>query len=172
MVAAQERDLKVLRALPYQTPPLRQFFAEGVDLDDPFEQHLLDLAVPPALAYNRIMVAYNGNPSGVEFKHHERDSWAFVLPDAAESGHSRIQYFDRNGFISHRSIDTLEMAVVDMVVERYTVDAPGTLDRLAATTQWRRGMAVAYLIQELGAGLITHQEFIRRQALLGPAQPA
>lgn len=167
-----ERDLNGLRSLAYKTPYLEMLLGEEHDSEDPFRRHCLDLAIPTAINFDRIMREYGGDPSGVEFKHVERDSWAFVLSDAAEPGRFRLQCFDQNGFYSHHSVDTLKKAVLDLVTERYLRAVPGDLDRLASTDAWRRGMAVTTLIQMLGSGQIDHAEFLRRQQALGPAQPA
>lgn len=157
--------VEALRRLPYKTPSLVSLLEDqALRVGDDFFQHLLDLATPGALAYSRIMATHDGNPQGIEYKHSERDAWAFVLPDVSEGNDAyRVQYFDADGFASHHPTKTMEAAVIDMVMAGFVVETSGALDQMATTPRWKRGITVAGWIQELNAGEITHREFLERQ---------
>lgn len=173
MTAALPMDtVAALKNLPFKTAAFTRLLDDIEAEPHGFRQHLLNHSAPKALAYNRIMQMHSADPSGIEFKHATRDCWAFVLPDASDVGRWRVQYFDVKGFFSHHTVNTLEQAVADMVNDSYIVEAKGILDRLADTPQWKRGMAVAALIQQLACRIITHEEFLERQKQLGPATPA
>lgn len=159
-------QLAALSALEYKTPYLERLLAERADLDDDFCRHLFEITEDEALAYNRVMCAHDGDPSGVEHKHHERRSWAFVLPDASEPGKHRVQYFDHRGFYSHQPYDSMAQAAQAMVAEGYHMADPGALDRLAGTQEWLRGTEVAALVQLVNARRITLTEFNERVAAL------
>lgn len=167
-----EEDLAALHQLAFKTPFLERLLSDPYDPEDEFHRHLLDITIPKALAFNRIMTVHNGNPAGTEFRNTSRDAYAFVLPDASEVGRFRVQYFDANGFSSHSCMDRLDQAVLEMVTDGFLIEATGVLDRLSQTETWKRGMQVAALIQLLGSRQIDHAEFLRRQALLGPAKAA
>lgn len=154
-----EADLQKLRDLPYKTPFLERLLAERCSLDDDFHQHLLQITAPKAMAYNAIMVRFNGDPSGIEFSTKDRQKWAFVLPDASEPGRHRIQYFDERSFFSHHPYDTVTEAVLAMVTEGYEIEDAGALDRVSATETWRKGTAVAAIKMKLDRGLISWKEF-------------
>lgn len=155
-----QADLDLLNSLPYKTPSLVRLLEERCDLNDEFHQHLLELTMPGAVAYNDIMVRFDGNPSGIEFKSRSSNQWAFVLPDASEPGKQRIQYFDDRSFFSHHPYSTIAEAVMAMVSEGYREEDSGALDRVSATETWRKGTAVAALKMKLDRGLIDWKAFL------------
>lgn len=154
-----DADLAALQGLQYKTRAIARLLSEKWDLSKEFNRYLLRLQAPAAMAFNQMMSAYGGNPSGVEFRCKDRQAWAFVLPDASEQGRQRIQYFDGSGFVSHHPYDSVVECVESMVREGYVVEDCGALDRLTDTDEWRRGVEVAGLIHKLNGGQITHAEF-------------
>jgi hypothetical protein len=161
-----EDQLKTLRDLPFKTEYLTRILSERCDLQDDFHRYLLSSEYDRAVCFNGIMVEHNGDPSGVEFRADDRESWAFVLPDASEQGSHRIQYFDEHGFWSHSRHATVFDATSAMVTERFRLKDAGALDRMCELPSWRRGTEVAGLIQALNYKKITMQEFVSLRAAL------
>lgn len=160
-------ELQVLQQLQYKTSHLERLLTqEKVNLEDGFHQHLLSIAAPTAIAFDRVMREHQGNPTGIEFKLETRDYWAFVLPDASEPGMHRIQYFDESGFVSHFACESLFDAVQTMVREGHVIEDKGALDRLSVTDSWRRGTEVAGLLMKLNRGLIDWNQFIDARAAI------
>ena len=113
--------------------------------------------LPKQIAYDAIMTAHNGDPTGVEH-HNHKGRYGFVLADASIPGKHRIQLFDQHGFISHETYDTLEEAVFEMASQGYTQEEIGALSRLSKTASWQKGMQVQGLMQQYNAGEITYRE--------------
>ena len=159
-------QLRQLVGLVFKRPCLLRLLAERCDLDDDFDRHLLCIEFPYAIAYDEVMRRHDGDPSGVEYRRSDRNSWAFVLPDASEPGCHRIQYFDEHGFSSHHGCETVERAVDTMVSEGFCVRDDGALDRVGSCATFKRGTEVAGLIQLLNRKVISMAEFNERRALL------
>ena len=157
------KHLQVLQQLQYKPTSLVRLLSERVDLGDDFHRHLLRIALPPAMRFDRMMRATGGNPIGREYKHRHREAWAFVLRDAGEAGAWRIQYFDRNAFSGHFVWQTMLDAAEALVSEGFTKPDDGVLDRLSGTAQWERGMYAAALIQLYNRKLITMDELHARR---------
>lgn len=154
-----QAELEQLQGLSFKRKGIERLLSDRSDLECEFHRYLLRMAAPNAIAYDRIMRKFDGDPSGVEFKAGSRDAWAFILPDASEPGRMRVQYFDRSSFFSHHPYDTVAECVDNMVSEGYVLEDAGALDRVSDSAEWRRGVEVAGLIQRLNAKQITHQEF-------------
>lgn len=152
-------DLALMKGLRFKRPYVERLLAKATDLSNGFHRHLLSISMPAAVRFDEIMVKYDGSPMGVEFRSKHRDAWAFVLPDASEQGKFRIQYFDRNGFASHHSDESVEACVNQMVADGYTVEDAGALDGLVDTAEWKRGVEVAALMQRLNSKQISYREF-------------
>lgn len=98
-------------------------------------------ARPTQIAYARIMGQYQGDPSGIELRHHtDNERWAFVLPDASQDG-MRIQMFDKYGFIGHLHYSTLNDAIEEMLKQGYRIPDVGALDKVSKTATWAEGFA-------------------------------
>ena len=130
------------------------------DIHDDFARHLRELVRPLQIAYQRLMSAYGGQPAGVECRLTDRDSWAFVLPDASDAEAWRIQQFDQDGFVGHLCFDTLEEAVEDMLRMGYCVPDAGALDRIGSTARWSIGVQRAAIIQKHQQGLISYRQMV------------
>jgi hypothetical protein len=128
--------------------------------DDGFSRHLRDAVRPLQIAYQRLMVAYDGQPVGVECRMAARESWAFVLPDASGSQAWRIQQFDQDGFIGHLCFESFNEAVEDMLRMGYVVTDPGALDRIGATARWAVGVRRAAIMQKHQQGLVSYAEMV------------
>jgi hypothetical protein len=152
-------ELSELEGLVYRRPHLERLLEMRADLSDGFHRYLLRNAAPDAIAYNRIMCRFDGDPSGVEFKSSSRAAWAFVLPDASEIGKQRVQYFDGDGFFSHSPYATVDECVDAMVSEGYVLEDVGALDTMSQSDRWSRGVEVARLMQLLNSKQITFREF-------------
>jgi len=161
-------QLERLKALPYKPAHLVHLLSEKSDLSDPFTRYVLALEERRSLAYNDMMVTFDGDPTGIEFQHRTQDNrWAFTLPDASVQGSWRIQYFDWDSFVSHHCERTFLACIDSMAQEGFVVADPGALDRLSVTPRWKRGVEVSSLIQRLNAREITHERFSQLQAELG-----
>ena len=159
-------ELAELEHLAYRRPHLDRLLEMRADLQDGFHRYLLRNAAPSAIAYDRIMSRFGGDPSGVEFKSTSRDAWAFVLPDASEPGKHRVQYFDQDSFFSHQPYSSVADCVDAMVSEGYVTADVGALDKLSETERWHRGVEVTRLMQLLNSKQITFAEFCDRRAKL------
>ena len=156
------------RRFKYRNGTIERLLDRDTDPADGFTQHLFEVAMPRARAYDRIMRESNGDPSGIEFKSEGtgRARYAVVLPDASQQGKWRISYFDERGFSSHHVEETRDAAVKSMVSDGFTIESRGTLDELAATREWKLGTDYADIIDQLNRKIITHDEFMRLQAKL------
>ncbi|MDN0082362.1 hypothetical protein QU487_06295 [Crenobacter sp. SG2305] len=111
--------------------------------------------------YQALMESCNGNPEGIELKHHERDTWAAITPEMSnpEIGTHRCQYFDQSGFFSHYVWKSAEKTLEELLREGYCLPAPGQLDRLSVTTEWQIGSAKTDLIRQLNSRQITFEQY-------------
>lgn len=160
--------LATLKALTYKTKHLLMLIeTEKVSMHDGFHRHLVASAYKTAIAYNKAMESHGGYPFGIEYRNNNRDAWAFVLTDVAEPEKTRIQYFDRGGFVSHFVCDTFEEAFETMIREGYQIEDQGILETLSVTDEWHRGSARADLIFRLNTGKINWVEFLGASAALG-----
>ena len=115
--------------------------AKDRSIDPEFGKYLRELARPVQIAYVQMMNKYQGNPSGVEFRHHrDEERWAFVLQDASDPGF-RIQFFDTFGMFGHQHYATMDEAVQEMLLQGFLIDDAGALDRIASTPRWAEGIA-------------------------------
>jgi hypothetical protein len=131
-----------------------------------FARHLRDAARPLQIAYQVIMVKYDGHPVGIECRMEGRESWAFVLPEASGDKPWRIQQFDQDGFVGHLCFDSLEEAVEDMLRMGYRFLDHGALDRIASTARWAKGVRRAAIMQKHQEGLITYRQMVEEQSAL------
>lgn len=93
--------------------------------------------------------------------------YGFVLPDASEEGAFRYQLFDAKGFFAHSTFSTAEEALVELCCNGYTELAPAdTLEKFAATREWKLSMEKLALRTAVQDGKYTWQEAERRYALL------
>lgn len=161
-----QAQLTLLQSLEFKRSSLVRLLAERCDLADEFHRYLLSIEFAPAVAYDQVMRAHGGDPSGVEYRREDRESWAFVLPDASQPGMHRIQYFDEHGFSSHHPCDSVATAVDTMVSEGFQVRDDGALDRIGCLASFNLGMETASLIQLLNRNAITMSEFNERRARL------
>ncbi|TCK33351.1 hypothetical protein B0G84_7563 [Paraburkholderia sp. BL8N3] len=129
-----------------------------------FARHLRDIARPLQIAYQRLMALYDGHPVGIECRMNDRESWAFVLPDASGAKSWRVQQFDLDGFIGHLCFDSLNEAVEDMLRMGYCVTDPGALDRVGSTARWALGVRRAAVMQKHQERLITYRQMVEEMA--------
>ena len=112
------------------------------------------------IAYQRIMAQYGGKPVGVECRMKDRESWAFVLPEASSEKPWRIQQFDNDGFIGHLCFDSVPEAVEEMLRMGYQTVDVGALDRIAATDRWALGVRRSAIMQRHQQGLISYPQMV------------
>lgn len=162
-------QLKDSRAFMYKTDSIHMLLndKDGFDpINDGFHKELFKYAYPQAKTFNDIMVRYSGKPLGIEFKHRTDERYTVILPDASEPGRFRISYFDKQGFSSHQTFDTIEKAAQEMIRDSYCSEARGILSKLSVTSEFEIGNKVSTLIGKMNSGQITYQEFIdQRQAI-------
>ena len=109
--------------------------------DAGFAKRLRESARPAQIAYAGIMAKHQGDPSGIEYCHHnDPERWAFVLPDASIGG-MRVQFFDTFGFSGHQCYGSLIEAVQEMVMQGYRVEDVGALDKMSQTPRWAEGLS-------------------------------
>jgi hypothetical protein len=125
-----------------------------------FARLLRESSRPLQIAYQRLMASYGGQPVGVECRVEERDSWAFVLPDACGDKPWRIQQFDPDGFVGHLCLGELDEAVEEMLRMGYQIPDPGALDRVASTSRWSLGVRRAAIMQRHQEGLVTYRQMV------------
>ena len=120
--------------------------AKDRSIDPEFGRYLRELVRPVQIAYVQMMEAHQGNPTGVEYRHHKDDErWAFVLEDASEAGF-RIQFFDTFGVSGHQHYATLDEAVQEMLSQGFMIEDQGALDRMSQTPRWAEGISWLDLI--------------------------
>jgi len=99
---------------------------------------------------------------GTTLINNDRDSWAIFLEDASSPGKYRYQVFDRRGFSYHSTHDTLEKALSDAYLSGYKTLDPNSLNRLAATEEWRLGTEIQADRDLYNRCAISWDEFIAR----------
>lgn len=110
--------------------------ASSVPFSADFKMRLRNRERPKQIAYARIMNRYDGNPSGIEHRHHTHpDRWAFVLENASKEGY-RCQFFDTGGLAGHIPFDDLSGAVDEMVARGFHIEDVGAFDRTAEAPGW------------------------------------
>ncbi len=160
-------EIAELRGLEYKTDSVLRLLQDPeLEQSNQFMMHLLGLMLEEARAFNSIMKAHNGDPSGVEYKQPSHDKYAFVLPDASQSGRWRVSYFDKHGFSYHEVAPTMPMATQLMVKGGFTEAAIGSLDCLATTKAWALGVELSDLLMQLNMGKITYVRYSGLQAEL------
>lgn len=167
-----QRDLRALQALAFKRLNLSRLLSRTGTSQTAFHLHILAIERPHAIAYNRLMCTYAGNPAGIECQHRSGASrWAFVLPDvdSERTGTWRVQYFDLDGFQSHHCEPTMPDAVNCMISDGFINPSPGALDQISATPRWKRGVEVASLVFKLNTRAISYAEFSELIAALGTA---
>lgn len=142
-----QKYVAAVELLQGSEPEWRELAAEGV-------RSLL----PAQACYDELLRRHDGDPSGVEFRHHSDARYAFVLADASEPGNWRIQFFDADGFSSHESYAELHEAVFEMVWQGFAQEDKGALSRLSGTPRWRTGQEIAALMQRFGRGELSYRE--------------
>ncbi|WP_236027663.1 hypothetical protein [Burkholderia aenigmatica] len=112
------------------------------------------------IAYQAIMSRYNGEPIGIECRQSDRDSWAFVLPEASGGLPWRIQQFDRDGFVGHLCFDSVPEAVEAMLDMGYRTIDEGALDQVASTDRWALGVRRSAIMQRHQEGKISYAQMV------------
>lgn len=125
-----------------------------------FARVIRDGARASQIAYQRIMSRYNGEPVGIECKRSDRDSWAFVLPEASGGLPWRIQQFDRDSFVGHLCFDSVPEAVEAMLDMGYRTIDEGALDQVASTDRWALGIRRSAIMQRHQEGTISYAQMV------------
>lgn len=73
--------------------------------------------------------------------------YAVLTGDASEPGRFRATFYDRRGFFSHSTHDTLEQALEDVVGLGYRAKAKISLSELSKTEEWAEGTLHALRIK-------------------------
>jgi len=105
-----------------------------------------------------LLDAAQGDLIGLTLKHPTDERWGMILPDASSPGRYRWQGFRADGFTGHCTFDSAELCLGDMIDSNLEVPDPGALDRLAATSTWKRGSEILSLVHACNAGLISWDE--------------
>lgn len=121
------------------------------------------------LLSEQIIASNGGTAVGVElaFQAPNGTRYCAILEEPDSSGQGRIVYFDADALHRHQvhrsPAEALEQALTQGYVER----ANGTMDRLAATEAWRRGLAYSELVGRYASGEIDAQQFAAEVRKLG-----
>lgn len=159
---ATQAEFEAAKTFQYKTDALKRLLndRDGFDpVNDKFHADIFKYAYKTGKHYNRIMVQYNGTPLGIEHKHTANDQYTMLTPDAAEPGRYRLSFFDKQGFYSHSTHDTIPQAVEEMVRDGFFTEQKGILSQLNDSPEFEIGNRVSTLIGQLNMGKITHQEF-------------
>ena len=109
-------------------------------------------------AFERVVGLFHQHGIGLELAHKDHPSWAVILPDASSVGKYRYQAFSKDGFYAHVSRDTVVEILLEAVSDGFTEPDNGALERLAGTSQWRKGLRVTDLLTAVNAGRMTHEQ--------------
>lgn len=107
---------------------------------------------------------YRRHGIGLTLKHHERNFWGILLPDASEPGSFRWQGFQHDGFTGHCTYKTPELCLGDMLDFGLCIVDLDALARMSCTQEWARGMEITSVIQQCNAGLISYEEAQQKYA--------
>ena len=132
--------------------------ADAAGKDSGFYRHLLSLAEPSHRDLEQVVGHFRKHGDGLQLRHKTQDKWAMLLPDASEHGKYRYQRYDKDGFAGHQAFKDVDGALSELAQDGYHVEDNGSLDRLAATKTWQRGMEVNAVIQASNAKQITWQD--------------
>ena len=101
-------------------------------------------------AYRETLALFNGEHLGAQLQKRkdEHTRYAMILPDASQPGRFRASYYDADGFSYHDTQDTAEKAFREAVKSGFTEKAEITLDELAATERWQKGMSQVFSMQD------------------------
>lgn len=147
-------------AARYRTRAWDRVRVSHLRVDPNFARLLRDGARCMQIAYQRLMAQYGGKPIGIECRKKDRDSWAFVLPEASGDKPWRIQQFDQDGFIGHLCFDSIPEAIEEMLRMGYQVVDAGALDRIASTDRWALGVRRAGIMQRHQEGEISYSQMV------------
>ena len=107
-----------------------------------------------------VFAEFDSQGLGLTLKSVHGDSWVIIVPDASSPGCFRHQSFAKNGWTGHMTTMTAEAAVLDAFESGYRLLAERTtLDQLAATREWAKGIEQLDLITRHNNGLISWQQF-------------
>lgn len=167
---AADGQLDLLAGPKYVHPAVRRFEArqarpEAADFERKhpgFSAMQREMAHRHQDAYEAMMTAHGGDPTGVEFKHHKDDRWAVILPEMSEPerGTHRIQYFDRHGTSSHDTRKDLDAAVEELLTGGFRQADTGAMDRLSAGLDWKVGTRAHELHLQMSQGKIGYVDYL------------
>ncbi|MDF9779118.1 hypothetical protein [Pseudomonas baetica] len=89
------------------------------------------------------------------------DSFALISPDVSEPGRFRYSGFRAIGWMTHYTVDTLDEVVLEAFKAGYTcVAARDTLEKMSATTEWKKGSERLVHMQAHQNGRLTWNEML------------
>lgn len=100
----------------------------------------------------------DGEACGIELAN-SAGQYVAVLPEPGQASKGRLVRFSPDGLSGHEVYGSPLEALLEALSNGYKKPCAGTMDQLAQTPQWHRAMRIADLIQQLGCGQITHQQF-------------
>ncbi|KKK62764.1 hypothetical protein LCGC14_3001090, partial [marine sediment metagenome] len=101
-----------------------------------------------ALKMANLLEQFDGDPLGAMLQSKDDvPRYALVLADASEPGRYRASYYSTNGLQSHDPFDTPLQAFEAAVKQGCDMKAEKSMDEVASTKEWRKGMQWAVLIQ-------------------------
>ncbi len=97
---------------------------------------------------NKMFAARSGELTGLELKHSNRDSYVIFLADASNAGKFRVNYFDKDGLLNHKTRSTYEELLESVFKEGYQIEAAGSLERLMVLESFSKGNEAVARIQK------------------------
>lgn len=101
-----------------------------------------------------------GEPLGLELKN-AHGHFVAIVPEPGDTLEARLVRFGEDGLFGHEVYPSAMRALSEALTQGYCERADGTLDALARTERWRRGIRYTALMQEWNAGGMNFEEFSR-----------
>jgi len=117
----------------------------------------------------QIIASNGGTAVGVElaFRCPDKTHYCAILEEPDSSGRGRIVYFDAQALHRHQGHASPAEALEQALAHGYRERADGTMDRLATSEAWRRGLAYSELVARYASGEIDAIQFAAEVRQLG-----
>jgi hypothetical protein len=127
--------------------------------DDHFDAYCIEIRDEQLARQGNLDIMYqhfDKTGLGCTFANEKGDRFALILPDASVPGKFRYQQFASFGWINHWTCDTLDEVVFETYEAGMRLPAPqDTLDKMASTLQWAKGIEQLELITKVNRGELT-----------------
>lgn len=117
-------------------------------------------------SWQDVLIGCHGDLVGIELRHPKNDQYSIILHEPYEPGRFRASSFDKRGFFGHFTRDTPLQVLAQLFKEGIVELAPGSLNSLSKTKEWRVGSEITNLIAEVNQGTLSFAEYMRRAEVL------